>query len=238
MAKYSAFFIIKNAKKEDQDRLIKLIKKSDEDRETIACFEVTKSLFGNKYKNLNILSHTEHKNYCGEIIDETWVFFKKNLIGDLVAVDEKEININEELLVIKSEQIVKNLNKFKKEIYKRKIISIGLQKLMLYNTSVHSQYSGKKLEHLDNNPYYDLELDQNNIENLKNEFLSNKNEAEKKGCTIKNKSFFFLKHVFMDTTKSYFDFMHKTKNCIISLKMQNNFSDKNYINEFRSEVRL
>lgn len=94
----------------------------------------------------------------------------------------------------------------------KKIISMGVKEVILYNNAAHPQYSGVTLSSYRDNPYKTLISKQSDLLSVHERSVAEqraslqiqmKQLADKKGCTSNNPSLFLLKHIFCNTLDMY-----------------------------------
>lgn len=182
-----------------------LYKIADEDRAVLPCHIVSEIIFNHAtLEKMPVLlkvnrfcsNHTTHY--------DTILF---NLLGK--REDETqfshipcELNSTEYCMVVSGEthdiaddapEPVKN--------YIHRLLSETPLKLILANTAIHPQYSGKRLEALQDNPFRDMLSDSKQafVSKRAKELVLMQQFAFNSGCSRQNPTTFFLKHVYANT---------------------------------------
>lgn len=93
---------------------------------------------------------------------------------------------------------------------------IGMLNIIMGNMATHPQYSGKKLIGLKSNPFLPLNIccdpDITSYASLlEEEFLQMKALGTQYGCTENNPDLFFIRHIFVDTSKNQLTYTHNNK---------------------------
>ncbi|KTC89178.1 hypothetical protein [Legionella drozanskii] len=85
--------------------------------------------------------------------------------------------------------------------YIAQVLDASPLKLILANTAIHPQYSGKQLAALRHNPFQALFLDsgKTSIEKREKELALMQKFALESGCSQQNPTLFFLKHIYANT---------------------------------------
>jgi hypothetical protein len=179
-----------------------LQKTSDEDRCVLPCFCTTFIILQDMInKELPLLSMVERKNLHAKEID-TMVFLTIGNKHQGVFTAKNKININYPCLVTRGEVIYNTSNQIENSTqYSQRFLNTGVFDILLQNTAMHPQYSGKRLFPLRDNPY--LTLTTNKIQAIsntaKNQELILKNyrtRAMDIGCCKENPQLFHLKHIY------------------------------------------
>jgi hypothetical protein len=129
-----------------------------------------------------------------QIIDEIYLPFVVNQVTKkLIFVKNEKINIPYSPCFF-----IKGITEYKKckiepfEKFVNRLLSVGIENVILFNMAVHPQYSGKKLKLFSCNPFMN-----NNIE-LKNEFFYKKMMGHQLGCDVNSATLFNIQHIFCD----------------------------------------
>lgn len=146
------------------------------------------------------------------------LFFKKdNIINKMklqliVSDEDKKIPV----IVFRGEVVNNDRLLFNEE--KKSILKNDIRKIILLNAAIHPQYAGEKLNNYALEPYKDIVLVNKELEKIINsnckELINLQIEAEAMGCSIKNPSLFYIKHIFCSTFfDEYNSFSMENKNC-------------------------
>ncbi|MBA2711690.1 MAG: hypothetical protein H0U57_14015 [Tatlockia sp.] len=202
VCKIGCHFIIQIANELDHklvycDLLPLLIKIADEDRQVLPCFFVSEIIFKHAIQEKIPILFTI-KRFIGERKDPYDVLYFFFLRGksnkeEVTLVPCKEF-LNNHCIVVSGVVYDNFINDMNSSLdYINNVLMISPLKLILANTAIHPQYSGKKLESYRDNPFQTILLKNNqpviDLEEMKN-------FASYNGCSKQNPSTFFLKHVY------------------------------------------
>lgn len=203
----------------------------DDDREVLPCYLATKIILSDmRMKRNNILLIVERQQE-GVTYDYISVLFVSTEEGVFKAKSFNELSPQTPVFVINGIS-EKTRNEDKHEFIGR-LLGVGFINLVLLNMAHHPQYSGCKLnqvsfdpfQQLLNQKYQDLaNLDSNDVnyfveyeriyteiniaEAGQYELLKMKKISENIGCCEKNKSLFFIRHIFCDIFQNQFNHIH------------------------------
>ncbi|MGQ3892069.1 hypothetical protein [Legionella sp. CNM-4043-24] len=184
------------------DVLPSLYKIADEDRAVLPCFVVSEIIFNHAIQEELpvLLIVNRFKAHDSERYD---------VIHFLMQGDDSEFSLlpcnsylAQHCLVVSGE-VYDNYayNNESPEDYINRVLTENPLKLILANTSIHPQYSGKKLEAFRDNPFHSILSDcgKPRASKQENELIAMQNYAMASGCSKQNPSTYFLKHVYANT---------------------------------------
>lgn len=207
ICKLGCDFIIKIAKKLPpelgfMDVLPTLYQISDENRAVLPCFIVSQIIFYHSIKEkLPILLIVHQFPAVTDQSSSNVIYFllindKDNAVCSLVSSTQYE---SKHCMVVSGE-VISAFEENVKDYINRVLIEDPL-KLVLANTASHPQYSGKKLTELRQNPFQMPfnECNQANKERHEQHLMAMQQFALDYGCSKRNPSLFFLKHIYAST---------------------------------------
>lgn len=176
---------------------------SDEDRSVLPCHSVTFTILHNMiYRELPLLIIVERKLKNSEEIDKIVFLFSGNKKKNNFSLANHGKNPSSPCMIIRGEVIydgAKNIES--SSSYAQRFFQTGIIEILLQNTAMHPQYSGKKLFSLRENPFFHLIKDGSKFiatatKKLEFQFSSHRSEALRIGCCKENPNLFSLKHIF------------------------------------------
>ena len=180
--------------------LLQAVKQMDDrQRSVLPDYLVTDILLVHLYKNAKpILLMLEQKN-------SQRCF---NALGLLFEIDKDKPNeyklcrrIDHEKLdmpcyVIHAETLYENNLLETPQAITKRILDLGIRAILMSFMATHPQYTGKKLSHLQDNPYTQLADQTLEVITLNHQFIKMKRLAHTAGCCIENKKLCYTKHIF------------------------------------------
>jgi hypothetical protein len=185
----------------EHKKILPLLKfTADEGRKALPCFEVTNVIVQHMRENdgeFVFLIHNANKKLINFPI-----FFK--FINKEIEINNYSfINDNKKIYVVFKGVTNHDINKSIK-LFTDKLISKGLDTIILANSATHPQYSGKNLYHLREDPFANISAN-NDIESIqKIEYLREKlhryvKYSHEYGCEVNNSNLLFIQHIFCDS---------------------------------------
>ncbi|KTC87750.1 MULTISPECIES: hypothetical protein [Legionella] len=182
------------------DILPKLCLISDEDRMVLPCYTVSQIIFYHSIqKKIPVLLLVQRIPQSSAFKSDLVYFL---LVGKEGTNDYDLVNSSSQPLdycMVIAGEIVYEQESI--EHYIQRVLKESPLKIILANTAIHPQYSGKRLETFRNNPFL-LISDSNQIAAQHRDNLMNlRRYALESGCSQENRTLFFLRHIYATKLK-------------------------------------
>jgi hypothetical protein len=188
-----------------------MLKTTDENRSILPCYGATLTILNHMiYQELPLLVITERKIKKTIKTDKIAFLFLGNKKLKKFLLTDYDKNINSPCMIIRGEAIDENIkNPENLSAYAEKFLNTGINNILLGNTSMHPQYSGKNLFFIKENPFHHLlgeinDFTLGSIKKLESSFIFHKKEALRLGCCKENPKLFHLTHVFCNILSQEF----------------------------------
>jgi hypothetical protein len=173
----------------------------DDDRYVLPCYWVMKAIYAHMLHTKKTILLSVKRTFNNQTVDHL-------LLPFTVTSSYGGIKYQTDISRLPDQPcfVVHGITKYSQPVeetqqtYIRRLLSMGLEKIIFLNMAIHPQYSGKKLSLLSTNP---LKIDTvnppiSNYIGLEQEFLTLQRQAEIFGCSINNPSLFYIEHIYCD----------------------------------------
>lgn len=180
-----------------------LYKIADEGRAVLPCFIVSEIIFNHaiQEKIPTLFISNRFNGHTEQAYDVVYFLLQGNDNFEFSLIPCKP-PLSQPCMVVSGEVYdnpLENIESSRDYIYR--VLSESPLKLILANTAIHPQYSGKLLEQFRDNPFHAIHSDGNKPALSKQEInlACMQQFAQTMGCSKQNPTTFFLKHIYANT---------------------------------------
>lgn len=210
ISKYSCDFIFSLSDKLpsppiSKNILEKLKHSDDEGRTVLPCYWVMQIIVAHMKSFLPNLLFIVERMHVEKLVDTLFLPFKVTA-SKIEIQDADSIVDSDTYFVVRGVSCHKNQSK---KHFIEHVLKLGLEKVLLLNCASHPQYTGKKLEYLNNNPFNSeaLAADAHESISLENKFLMDQRKGQNLGFSKDNPLFYFITHMSCDTIGNQVDIL-------------------------------